>query len=200
MFKKIKNRPRVKEIEKIIYILKQENKNSILANLSHKNIINFFSQVVASKELELYIAINTTIIGYAITAKKPEYLIKNFEKMKYFFFLDLLIKLKLLTLTNVVISKLNIDSLFLSKKNDKLVSESYNLNLLAIERKYQSKGIGKKFLSYIINDIKKKKGKFISCETNDERSNEFYKKKLRFKNIGNKFRFPKLMKIMIKKL
>ncbi len=43
MFKKIKNRPRVKEIEKIIYILKQENKNSILANLSHKNIINFFS-------------------------------------------------------------------------------------------------------------------------------------------------------------
>jgi len=150
--------------------------------------------------LELYIAINTTIIGYAITAKKPEYLIKNFEKMKYFFFLDLLIKLKLLTLTNVVISKLNIDSLFLSKKNDKLVSESYNLNLLAIERKYQSKGIGKKFLSYIINDIKKKKGKFISCETNDKRSNEFYKKKLRFKNIGNKFRFPKLMKIMIKKL
>ncbi len=114
--------------------------------------------------------------------------------------MDLLIKLKLLTLTNVVISKLNIDSLFLSKKNDKLVSESYNLNLLAIERKYQSKGIGKKFLSYIINDIKKKKGKFISCETNDERSNEFYKKKLRFKNIGNKFRFPKLMKIMIKKL
>ena len=200
MFKKIKNRPRVKEIEKIIYILKQENKNSILANLSHKNIINFFSQVVASKELELYIAINTTIIGYAITAKKPEYLIKNFEKMKYFFFLDLLIKLKLLTLTNVVISKLNIDSLFLSKKNDKLVSESYNLNLLAIERKYQSKGIGKKFLSYIINDIKNKKEKFISCETNDERSNEFYKKKLRFKNIGNKFRFPKLMKIMIKKL
>ena len=181
MFKKIKNRPRVKEIEKIIYILKQENKNSILANLSHKNIINFFSQVVASKELELYIAINTTIIGYAITAKKPEYLIKNFEKMKYFFFLDLLIKLKLLTLTNVVISKLNIDSLFLSKKNDKLVSESYNLNLLAIERKYQSKGIGKKFLSYIINDIKKKKGNLFLVKLMMKDRMNFIKKNLDLK-------------------
>ena len=87
----------------------------------------------------------------------------------------------------------------MNKKNKILISKSYNLNLLAIRKDYQSKGIGKIFLNYILQTIKKKKAHAITCETNNLKSNQFYKKKLNFKNIGIRLRLLKIMRIMIKK-
>ena len=50
---------------------------------------------------------------------------------------------------NIVISKLNFDSIMISGFHKKIVLNSLNLNLFGIEKKYQSKGLGKKFLKYI---------------------------------------------------
>lgn len=198
-FKKIKKKLKKKEFKSLIDIIKQENNDSILANLSEKNISKFINQVIASRELSLFIVKKYDIIGYAVIAKKPHFLIKNFESLKFKFFFDLIINFKYFTLFNIFLAKINIDNIFLTKNNKILISKSYNLNLLAIRKDYQSKGIGKKFLNYILTTIKKKDAHAITCETNNLRSNQFYNKKLNFKNIGIRLRLFKIMKIMIKK-
>ena len=134
-----------------------------------------------------------------MVAKKPRFLVSNFENLKYYFLIDLITNLKIITLFNIFLTKVSIDDLFISKKNKILISKSHNLNLLAIEKNHQSKGIGKRFLNYILKTIKKD-AQTITCETNNLRSNLFYEKKLNFKNIGIRIRLPNIMKIMIKKL
>ena len=198
-FKKIKKKLKKRELKSLIDIIKQENNDSILANLSEKNISKFINQVIASRELSLFIVKKYEIIGYAVIAKNPHFLIKNFENLKFKFFFDLIINLKFFTLLNIFLAKIYIDNIFLTKNNKILISKSYNLNLLAIRKDYQSKGIGKKFLYHILTTIKKKEAYAITCETNNSRSNQFYKKKLNFKNIGIRLRLLKIMKIMIKK-
>ena len=73
-FKKIKKKLKKKEFKSLIDIIKQENNDSILANLSEKNISKFINQVIASRELSLFIVKKYDIIGYAVIAKKPHFL------------------------------------------------------------------------------------------------------------------------------
>ena len=65
--------------------------------------------------------------------------------MKYQIFFDLLGKMKFKTLINLTASKLKIDTFIKSRTNKKNFYNSVNLNLLAISRKLQSRGIGKSF-------------------------------------------------------
>ena len=198
-FRKIYKKLNLRELNDIIFILRTENKSSILAKLSKKNIVKYLHEAVKTKDLELFIVIQKNIIGYAILACNPEYLVKNFEKFKKDFFIDLFLNLNFLVLFNIAISKLNFDKILISGKNKKVISESLNLNLLAIKKKYQSRGLGKKFLKYIFKSSIHR-SKYITCETDNERSNNFYKKKLNFKSIGKRIRFLKLQNILAKKL
>jgi|TARA_B100000780_G_C21016437_1_gene407206 predicted acetyltransferase len=198
-FRKIYKKLNLKELNDIIFILRTENKSSILAKLSKKNIVKYLHEAVKTKDLELFIVTQKNIIGYAILACNPEYLLKNFAKFKKDFFIDLFLNLNFLVLFNIVISKLNFDKILISGKNKKVISESLNLNLLAIKRNYQSRGLGKKFLKYIFKSSIHK-SKYITCETDNERSNNFYKKKLNFKSIGKRIRFLKLQTVLAKKL
>ncbi len=198
-FEKYTKKLKKKDLESLIDIIKQENNESILANLSKSNISKFINQVIISSELNLFVIKKNKIIGYAVVAKKPHFLISNFENLKYYFLIDLVTNLKFITLFNIFLTKVNIDDLFINKKNKILISKSHNLNLLAIEKNHQSKGIGKRFLNYIMKKIKKD-AQMITCETNNLRSNLFYKNKLNFRNIGIRIRLPNIMKIMIKKL
>ena len=86
-FEKIKKKLKKRDLKNLIDIIKQENNESILANLSEKNIGKFINQVIASRELTLFIVKKYDIIGYAVIAKKPHFLIKNFENFKFNFFL-----------------------------------------------------------------------------------------------------------------
>ena len=133
-----------KSLSKIIMILKSENNLSILANLSNKNIKKYLDIVVRQNNMELFVVNNPDLIGYAIIAQKPKYLISNFKKLQISFLLDLFSRLKFLTLINIFISIFNIDLLFISKKKREIINKSVNLNLLAIEKKYQGAGIGAK--------------------------------------------------------
>ena len=87
----------------------------------------------------------------------------------------------------------------ISKSNKKIIIDSFNLNLLGIEKKYQSKGLGEKFLKYILKNSKFK-SRYITCEADNIRSSSFYQKKLDFKNIGKKVRLPKFMDVLAKRL
>ena len=198
-FKKINKKINNFQLKNLTLILKVENKTSILANLSKKNISDYLQEVIISKNLELFVITKKNIIGYALLAKKPEYLINTFERSKFNFFFDLLFNLKFITLFNIFLAKFGFDKITIPAKNRKIFSESINLNLLGIKKDYQSKGIGKDFLKYIFKYYKYK-NKYIVCETDNFRSNKFYKKKLNFKSIGKKVRFPKLMDVLAKKL
>tara|TARA_B100001063_G_scaffold246332_1_gene285036 strand:+ start:1775 stop:2386 length:612 start_codon:yes stop_codon:yes gene_type:complete len=197
---KIINKPiNLSELNKLVKILKLENQSSILANLSKINIDKYLGEVIKSKNLKLFVATKKGIIGYAIVAKKPDFLINDFEKLKYSFFFDLFLSMKLLILFNIVVSKFKLDSLFKKNFQKKIFLNSLNLNLLGIEKKYQSQGIGKKFLSYIFKNSGYK-NKYITCETDNFRSKNFYQKKFKFKLIGKKLRFPNSMDILAKKI
>lgn len=185
--------------KKLIKILKEENKSSILANLSSKNIIRYLQVVINSNNLKLFLIIKRRIIGYAIIAKKPKYLIIEFEKLKYFFLIDLILRLKFMILFNIAVSIFGFDSLFKKRANKKNFYNSINLSLLAVEKRYQSQGLGRKFLKYIIKN-NGYNSKFFSCETDNDRSKKFYIQKLKFKTIGRKIRVPKFMDVLIKKI
>ena len=197
-FEKYKKKLKKKDLESLIDIIKQENSESILANLSKSNISKFINQVIISSELNLFVIKKNKIIGYAVVAKKPHFLISNFENLKYYFLIDLITNLKFLTLFNIFLTKVNIDDLFINKKNKLLISKSHNLNLLAIEKNHQSKGIGKRFLNYILKTIKRMLKQLLVKQIISDLT--YFIKKLNFKNIGIRIRLPNIMKIMIKKL
>ncbi len=199
-FKNVKKKLKKRDLKELIFIIRSENKSSILSKLNDENLIIYINEVIYSKQLDLFIAYNKKIIGYAITSSKPIYLSINFKKYQYFFLVDLILKLKILTILNLIFLKLNMDNLLISKKNRVIFENSLNLNLLAIAKKYQSKGIGKKLMEYIIKNKKDKNTKYLSCETDTKRALMFYKKKLKFKYLGKKIRIPKLMNVLIKKI
>ena len=198
-YKLIKKKLNPKLLDKVISILKTENNSSILANLSNKNIKKYLDIVIHQNNMGLFIIKNSDLIGYAIVSEKPEYLISNFKKLKISFLIDLISRLKILTLINIFLSIIRIDTLFLNSRNKEIIKNSLNLNLLAIEKKYQGVGVGTNFLNFIIKK-EKKKSKYITCETNDKRSIKFYERKLKFKTIGLKIRVPSFMSILIKKI
>ena len=70
--------------------------------------------------------------------------------MKLKIFLDLITKLKFIKIFNILLSYLRLDVIMITKEKKKIINTNYNLNLLAVKKNFQSKGIGtffwKKFL------------------------------------------------------
>ena len=184
--------------KKILELLKKENNRSILAKLSDDVVFDYLDLVQNSNYLKLfYLEYDNKIIAYAITSAKPEYLISEFKTLKIKIFLSLVSNLRIITLFNIFISILNIDMIFLKKENLNKIKESLNLNLIAVENEYQSKGIGKFFLQRIISHYREiGKPKYMTCETYDKRAIKFYLDKCGFKIIGKKIRVPKNLQIL----
>lgn len=200
--KEIKKNLNTFEFVQIINLIKNENSDSILANISNSNIKKYLEVVTKSKNLHLYTCNNKNeIIGYALIANKTQHLINEFYKLSHKILLDLIVRSKFLTIINLFLSFFSFDLIFIKKKDKIKISNNLNLNLLAIHKNYQSLGIGKKFLKFIFNDLKKNvKEKFISCETNSKRAKSFYLKKMKFNLIGKKIRILNNMFILIKKI
>ena len=190
----------LKEInkKKILELLKKENDQSILAELSDNLIFDYLDIVQNSDFLKLfYLEYDNKIIAYAITAAKPKYLISEFKTLKVKIFLSLVSNFKIVTLLNIFISILNLDMIFLKKDNLEKIKESINLNLIAVENTFQSKGIGSLFLQKIISHYKEiEKPGFMICETYEKRAIKFYLDKCGFKIIGQKTRIPKNLQIL----
>ena len=198
LFKKV-DKLRDSEIEDIINLVKKENPKAILASLSKKNIKLYLENILNSKNLIIFILKRKNkIIAYSLIAKKPKFLTSTFKKMKFHILFDLIINFQLLKIITIIISYLNFDIFSLSREKKKLINSNYNLNLLAVSKKYQSKGIGSYFLKRVFRLIKN--SKFITVESIDKRAYKFYEKKHNFVFLGEKFRIRKNLKILYKKL
>ena len=79
---------------------------------------------------------NKKIIGYSLFAKKTNYLINEFKTLKFKIFNNLFIKLKLISIINIILALTKIDLILIKKKKIKDITNSLNLNLLAIENRY----------------------------------------------------------------
>ena len=183
-------------------LIKEENPNSILASLN-KNLIKKYLEIsIKSDNLFFYICeYENKIIGYAILARQPLFLISEFKAIKYLIFFNLLLSFKLKTIINILLSMSKIDLFFINKENKDIINKTFNLNLLAIDRKFQSKGIGKVFVLNILEDIKKNNNlEIITVETFNKRAQSFYKNKLNFDYIGKKLRFFKNLIVYKKNL
>ena len=183
-------------------LIKEENPDSILASLN-KNLIKKYLEIsIKSDNLFFYICeYENKIIGYAILARQPLFLISEFKTIKYLIFFSLLLSFKLKTIINILLSMSKIDLFFINKENQDIINKTFNLNLLAIDRKFQSKGIGKTFVLNILEDIKKNNNlEIITVETFNKRAQSFYENKLNFHYIGKKLRFFKNLIVYKKSL
>ena len=198
---KIENLKKVtkNDSKKIIELILKENPSSILASLEKIFISEYLNKVAASKNALLYIIrFKDKIIGYAIIAKKIQVLISFFSNVKMKIIFNMIKRLELYNLLNAIISFFKLDIIFVQKKLKRITQFNYNLNLLAIEKKFQSKGLGTFFLKNILKGIKN--SKYITVETVDSAATRFYVLKHNFKLAGNKLRFPKKQSILYKKI
>lgn len=183
-------------------IIKKENSDSILSSFSLKLIKKYLEISIKSENLFLYVCEhNNNIIGYALLAKKPSFLISEFKSIKYSIFLNMILSFNLKVLMNLFISMSKIDLLLISKINKDFINKNLNLNLLAIDKKFQSKGIGRMFVLNMLSDIKKRyKFQNVTVETYSKRAASFYQSKLNFQYMGVKLRFFKNLPTYKKKL
>ena len=179
------------EINEIIKLIKKENVHTILSKLSINLIKEYLNLAIKSDNIFLFTCkIEKKIIGHALFAKKPQFLISEFDSLKFKILLNLIKKIKIFQLINIIISIIKLDLILLDRKNKDLIKNSLNLNLLSINREYQSKGIGKIFFENSIKIIYQNYYKFnlITCEAPTINASNFYEKKLNFKLIGKKIR------------
>ena len=115
-------------------LIKEENPDSILASLN-KNLIKKYLEIsIKSENLFFYICeYENEIIGYALLARQPLFLISEFKGIKYLILLNLLFSFKLKTIVNILLSISKIDLFFLSKEKRNIIDKTFNLNLLAID-------------------------------------------------------------------
>ena len=193
--KKVSN----KQFSEIIKLITNENPESILACLNKETIKDYLNKVAISKDVLIYVIQNKDkIIAYAIIAKNIEKLTSIFLDKKITILFSLIINFKFIKLINIILSYVKLDIIFLKKKYKNIIYLNYNLNLLAVGKKFQSKGLGSYFLRKIFKNFEK--SKYITVETIDEKATKFYQKKHNFKIIGKKLRFPKNLKVLYKKI
>ena len=184
----------------LINLIRSENGKSILSKIADDIIYQYLDIAASSLKIDLFFCFNRKeLIGYAILAKKPIYLISEFKSLKYKIFFNLLVKGNFLIILDLILAILKLDIFKLKKINKELLNDNLNLNLIAINKNFQSKGIGKFFLMEIISIYKKeKRNRYICCETFSSKAEKFYTDKLGFKNIGEKFRFSGKLQILKK--
>lgn len=190
-----------KEYISIINIIKKENPNGIVSSLQNKYLEKYLKKIIVSNKFFLFLCKNKKeIIGYAIITLKPSYLISEFEDLKLNIFFNLFFKLKIIALMNIFLVLFKFDLILIPGKKIKIINENLNLNMLALKKKYQSKHIGSFFLKKMFLQIKKKNLYYkITVETYVEYVFNFYRKN-GFVFLGNKLRFFRNFKILVKKL
>ena len=153
--------------------------------------------------ISLVIQVVTAIVDfYALRIPIPPtfYLINDFKSLKFSIFLDLVSNFKIKVLLNILISFFKLDLIFLSNKKN-IISNNPNLSLLAIDSEFQSKGIGKIFIEKVLSEYNfKNRFHQITVETNNLRTENFYKEKVNFVYLGKKIRLFKNLKVFLKDL
>lgn len=201
IIKEVKGKIKKNELNEIYGLIKEENFKSILSHLN-ENLIKKYLRIVANYE-ESYIYVlkkKNIIIGYAIYFINEADIIKKFHSLKFEIFKHLFFNLKILVILNIFLAVTRLDLILLETKKKNRIRKNYlNLNLLAINKKYQSKGYGNYLIAHAVKQIRGKKIKInkVICEAPSERVLRFYIKN-NFKIIGKKLRMFKNFYILQK--
>ena len=199
--KEIKNNLSDNEFEFLTNLIRKENPDSLISSLSNKLLAKYFNILIKSQNIFLYICeMDKTNVGYMIISNSPLFIISEFKALRFSILVDLISNLKIKTLSNIIISVIKLDTILLLNKRD-IINNNPNLSLLAISNDYQSKGIGQLFVEKVINDFEfKKRFNKMTVETNNLRSEKFFKYKLNFDYLGKKLRLFKNLKVSLKNL
>lgn len=183
-------------------IIKEQNPNSIISTLNYNLIQKYIRISIKSENLFFYVCeYKKKIIGYSLLAKKPYFLTNEFKSIKNVILIKLLFSFRFKTIINIMLAMSGVDLFFISKENRDIINRSLNLNLLAIDDTFQSKGFGKIFVNNILNDLKNNNNyNEVTVETFDKRAESFYINKLNFDYVGKKLRFFKNLIVYKKKL
>ena len=198
--KKIELPIETKYLDFLYNIIKKENSDAIVSNFGKNLFIQYIEALLESKNINLYICeLNGKSIGYAILSEKPSYLISNFKKLRVRILINLIINFKIKSLLNLFLIIFKIDLILLSSKKRKLIDGGHNLNLLAIDTDYQSKGIGRNFMKIVFESLSIiSKLNHLTVEANNDKTGKFYEEKLGFTYLGKEIRFSTNQKIYIK--
>ena len=185
------------QISKIIL---KSNSNTIIAQLGKNFLIKDFLKVCAiSNKLKLIILKeNNQIISYCIIAKKQKYLNTELEKFKFTILKKTIFSLSLYQLINIFNIYLNRDLFLENKEVNEQVINSANITYLAVKEKYRNKKIGRNFLEAICK--KYIETDFVTVETDNKLTLNFYTKYMNFKIIGYRKRLPKKLFLLVKKI
>ena len=199
--KEIKNDLSNSQFKFLSDILKKENHESLLSFLSENILKKYFEILIKSKNISLFFCeIDNKDIGYMVIANSPNHLINDFKSLKFSIFFDLVLNFKIKVLLNILISFFKLDLIFLSNKKD-IIYNNPNLSLLAINAEFQCKGIGKIFIEKVLSEYNfKNRFHQITVETNNLRTENFYKDKVNFVYLGKKLRLFKNLKVFLKDL
>jgi hypothetical protein len=186
----------------VINLIKIENTHSILSRLSTSIIEDYLKIAVSSKNILLFVLKkNTKIIGFSLYVKNNQNLIEDFKSIKFKILINLIFRFKFFSILNILLAISKLDLIMINKKEISDIDKSLNLNLLAIDKKFQSQGIGNIFFEKT-NDIIYKNFfifKSITCEAPTLRALNFYTKKNNFKFIGKKIRLGQNLFVLKKK-
>jgi hypothetical protein len=188
------------EFNSISELIYKENPNSVVGALNKNLLFEYLNMAIFSDKIFLFTGkIKNQIVCYAILAEKPGHLISEFSALRIKILKSLLKKVKLHIIFNILLMIIKLDKVFISKKNNKIISDSLNLNMLAVKQEHQSLGIGSFFLNTIITLLNNNnKYNAITLESLDQKAYDFYTNKLGFSLFGIKVRLFKNLKILIK--
>lgn len=189
----------LKAINQIANIIILSNKDTLIAKLGEKFVKKFLKFCILSNKAKIFIyKIDNNIIAYSIIFKKERYLIEELKKIKYEIFLHTVLKFKFKLFIDLILIYLNKDLVINDLANLEILKEAPNLTYLAVKEEFRNKGIGKIFLDYIF--VNYYKNQYMSVETNNKKTLNFYLKYIYFKEIGYRKRSKDRLYLLLKKL
>ncbi len=186
------------EISEITDIILLSNQTSLIAKLGKNFVKRFIKLCIVSKNVKLFtLCSDKTNIAYAIFFKKEKLIVQELSKLKYLIILTIILKLKFNLLYNILLIYFRKDISLKSETNTYDIPNSVNLTYLAVKASHRQKGIGRIFIENILK--KNYSNEFISVETDNKKTLNFYTKYLNFKIIGYRKRLNNNLYLLIRK-
>ena len=185
------------DISEITAIILASNETTLIAKLGENFVKIFLSLCIKSQNAKLFtLTSNNTNIAYAIFFKKEKLIVKELLKLKYNVLFTIIKSLKFNLIYTLILIYFKKDLKLISYKNCD-IENSANLTYLAVKQTHRNKGIGRFFIENILK--KHFKNEFVSVETDNKQTLNFYTKYLNFEIVGSRKRYKNDLYLLLKK-
>lgn len=186
------------DISEITEIILVSNKTTLISKLGENFIKSFLSLCINSQNAKLFtLTSNNTNIAYAIFFKKEKLIVKELLKLKYNILFIIILRFKFNLIYTLILIYFNKDLKLISDKNNCDIENSANLTYLAVKQTHRNNGIGRFFIEGILK--KHFKNEFVSVETDNKQTLNFYTKYLNFEIVGSRKRYKNDLYLLLKK-